>query len=103
MGRKRYRLPDGRVVYAAPKEKKPLMYHPQGYCSFGIKPSGHIKRFQPVQLRLRATLAEAQADLDAYVHRHNGYLRTKSRATRERRWIYVDAVVDNRNDNGSAG
>ena len=57
---KRYRLPDGRIIFAGPGLGQDV------FMSFTRKESGGLQRYVSKALPIRKTQVEAQQDLDKY-------------------------------------
>ena len=60
MTQKRYKLPDGRIIFASAGLGQDV------FMSCTRRESGSLQRFKSKSLPLRNSLQEAQADLDAY-------------------------------------
>lgn len=62
---KRYKLPDGRILFASAGLGQDV------FMTCTRRESGGLQRYKSKSLPLRKTLEEAQADLDAYVKAQN--------------------------------
>lgn len=62
---RRYKLPDGRILFASAGLGQDV------FMTCTRRKSGGLQRYKSKSLPLRSTLEEAQADLDAYAKAHN--------------------------------